>query len=228
VSSKTYILKPLEDEENKNTNKYQEHIVNSVGIKYNCIHEEKGEPIEVFNSADPEEVLKFTINKLEDLAKLSYENIKKYEKKYNLTDEEKQLHSSCKNCMECKVKFDKDLNKKVVHHDHLNGSYISTLCSECNLKFKYKMFLPVYAHNLKGYDSHFLIGALNSYGYINDKKDLISAIPNNEEKYISFSKDIKVDEYQARNKKTGEYETKDIMFEIRFLDRSIRTFLRNS
>ena len=77
---------------------------------------------------------------------------------------------------------------------------------------------PVYAHNLKGYDSHFLITALNSYGYTSKESDLISAIPNNEEKYISFSKKIKVDEYKKYNKDTKEYEIKPIMFEIRFLD----------
>ena len=54
--------------------------------------------------------------------------------------------------------------------------------------------MPVYCHNLKGYDSHFIIPALNKYGYTNPnaKNDLITVIPNNQEKYISFSKMIKI------------------------------------
>ena len=42
----------------------------------------------------------------------------------------------------------------------------------------------------------------------------ISCIPNNEEKYISFSKKIQVDEYL--NEKTGKMVP--ILFPIRFLD----------
>ena len=47
-------------------------------------------------------------------------------------------------------------------------------------------------HNLKGYDSHLFIRALYKYGYQNEE---ITCIPNNEEKYISFSKKIKVDKF---------------------------------
>jgi hypothetical protein len=42
----------------------------------------------------------------------------------------------------------------------------------------------------------------------------VSCIPNNEEKYISFIKSIKVSEFNC--KKTQQFQ--DIMFEIRFLD----------
>ena len=93
--------------------------------------------------------------------------------------------------MDCKSKFS-DTVKRVMHHDHITGQYISTLCRECNLKYQYKLFLPVNIHNLKGYDSHFIVPALNKYGYINTDEELLSAIPNNEEKYISFSKKVKV------------------------------------
>jgi hypothetical protein len=74
--------------------------------------------------------------------------------------------------------------------------------------------MPVYIHNLKGYDSHFIIPALNKYGYKNEDKDLISAIPINEEKYISFSKKIKIGSY--KDKKNGEEHI--LTYEIRFLD----------
>ena len=58
-------------------------------------------------------------------------------------------------------------------------------------------------HNLSGYDSHLFVKNLGD----------IKCIPNNEEKYISFSKDIVVGEYE--NKKE---EKKKIMHEIRFID----------
>jgi hypothetical protein len=74
---------------------------------------------------------------------------------------------------------------------------------------------PVYIHNLKSYDAHFLILAMTKYGYqADDNIDNISCIPNNEEKFISFSKSIKVGEYTDNKTK----KVKSIMYEIRFLD----------
>ena len=81
----------------------------------------------------------------------------------------------------------------MIHHDHITGKYINPICNECNLQYKIKKFVPVYCHNLKNYDSHFLITGLANYGFKNEEEDIISAIPNNEEKYISFSKKIIVD-----------------------------------
>ena len=63
-------------------------------------------------------------------------------------------------------------------------------------------------HNLSGYDSHLFIKKL---GFTNGS---IDCIPNNEEKYISFTKNIKVGEY--KDKKTGE--VRDKTFKIRFID----------
>ena len=69
------------------------------------------------------------------------------------------------------------------------------------------MILPVVFHNLQGYDAHLFIKQLSSIpGELN-------CIPSTEEKYISFSKKIKVDEY--RSKRTGE--TVSLYFEIRFI-----------
>ena len=90
------------------------------------------------------------------------------------------------------------------------GEFINTLCNTCNLKYQYKKFLPVYIHNLKGYDGHFIVNALNTYGY--KEYNVISCIPSTEEKYISFSKKIKVDTYVYKGKKI------DVYFEIRFVD----------
>ena len=204
-------LENFEDDKDKSTQKYQKHIVNSVGIKYNCIHSKYSDDIKIYTNPNPEEVMKYTLEKLEEYAVKSYELIKQNEKNYTLTDSQKKYHNRCISCDDCQKGFTKD-NKKVVHHDHITGDYISSICNDCNLQYQYKKFLPVYAHNLKGYDSHFLVTALNNYGYKNDDADIISAIPNNEEKYISFSKKIKVGEYKKKD------EIKDIFFEIRFID----------
>ena len=70
------------------------------------------------------------------------------------------------------------------------------------------MILPVIFHNLKGYDAHLFTKQLSKVpGDLN-------CIPSTEKKYISFSKKIKVGEYQSR--RTGE--TVSLYFEIRFID----------
>ena len=81
------------------------------------------------------------------------------------------------------------------------------------------MVLPVIFQNLQGYDAHLVIKQLACLpGELN-------CIPSTEEKYISFSKKIKVDEY--KNKITGEMVP--IYFEIRFIDsfKFLQTSLAN-
>jgi hypothetical protein len=85
------------------------------------------------------------------------------------------------------------------------------VCNECNLKFKYKRFLPIYLHNLQGYDAHLFINALVKYGQQNQYNG-ITCIPNNQERYISFSKKIIVGSY------VEDGVEKNIFYEIRFLD----------
>jgi len=62
-------------------------------------------------------------------------------------------------------------------------------------------------HNLSGYDSHLFIKKLDRNG------EQIKCIPNNEEKYISFSKEVVVDEFLNKEKKHVQVKR-----ELRFLD----------
>ena len=62
-------------------------------------------------------------------------------------------------------------------------------------------------HNLAGYDSYLFIKEL---GF---SEGDIDCIPNNEEKYISFTKRIQVGSYTNR-----EGETKPLYHKIRFID----------
>ena len=193
-----------------NSEQYQHHQVNSCGIKFNCIHDDFSKPIKIINNRDSEEVLKQTIETLEEYAKYSYDIIEHNKLNNVLSNEEKLIHKNKTCCDECKNEFTK--TNKCRHHDHITGNYISSLCNKCNLKFQYRKFLPVYIHNLKNYDGHFIVNAMAKYGFKYDDEQIITAIPNNEERYISFSKKVKVGEYKEKD------EIKPIFFEIRFLD----------
>ena len=222
-------MEEVKDDEDNNTQKYQRHVANSFGLKYNCIHKQYSEPVKIFNSSDEKIVVKKFVETIEDKARSSYKLMKQNINNIILTKEQKIKHKDCLKCSRCECKFTEE-NKKVKHHDHITGNFISTLCNSCNLKYQYKAMLPVYIHNLKGYDAHLFITGLFEYeeqdqsrfdepvtdknGFDTKKasKDRISCIPNNEERYISFSKKIVVDNYKQFNEKTGEMETKDILF----------------
>ena len=86
---------------------------------------------------------------------------------------------------------------RVRDHCHITGKFRGSAHQECNLKLRIKpenLKIPVIFHNLRGYDSHFImqqIGEIaNKHGYTNkkgEKQDLnINAIPNNMEKYMAF------------------------------------------
>ena len=73
---------------------------------------------------------------------------------------------------------------RVRDHCHLSGKFRRAAHEVCNLKYKVPTFFPVVFHNLSGYDSHLFIKTLK-----NSEGD-ISCIPNNEENYISFTKQV--------------------------------------
>ena len=81
------------------------------------------------------------------------------------------------------------------------------------------MVLPVIFHNLQGYDAHLFIKQLARL------EGNLNCIPSTEEKYISFSKSIKVGEYYSL--KLGKMCP--INFEVRFLDsfKFLQTSLSN-
>ena len=94
----------------------------------------------------------------------------------------------------CKVKreFVDVKNCKVRDHCHFTCRYRGAAHKICNLKFRKPNFMPVVFHNLSGYDSHLFIKSL---GFTDGN---IDCIPNNEERYISFTKTIQVGSYKKK------------------------------
>ena len=107
-------------------------------------------------------------------------------------------------CWICKGELGEN---KVRDHCHYTGKYRGAAHNECNLNHRKPKFTPVVFHNLSGYDSLLFIKNL---GFTAGN---IDCIPNNDEKYISFTKNIEVGSYI--NKKE---ETKPIYHKIRFID----------
>ena len=110
-------------------------------------------------------------------------------------------------CWICKGEFDDTVDKKVKDHCHYTGRFRGAAHNSCNLKYKKPKFIPVVFHNLSGYDSHLFIKNL---GYTDGS---IDCIPNNEEKYISFTKNTVTGSYTNK-----EGKDKPIKHKIRFID----------
>ena len=128
-------------------------------------------------------------------------------------NELKQFNEATK-CWICKGEFDNTSdekgyrkNEKVKDHCHYTGRFRGAAHNYCNLKYKKPNVTPVVFHNLSGYDSHLFIKNL---GFT---EGTIDCIPNNDEKYISFTKNTVVGSYINKGGKD-----KDIKHKIRFID----------
>ena len=188
------------------TKKYQKHEPISFNYYIKSFNDSIYESrIRGYTKTKPEDAdaMDVFINWLEDDVK-DIANIKP--KKMIFTEEDEKQFNKASDCWICGEVLGND---RVRDHCHFTGRYRGPAHNSCNLKYRKPESVSVFFHNLSGYDSHLFIKKLGSP----DKKENIDCIPNNEEKYISFSKNIKVGQY--KNKKG---EIKDKTFKIVFKD----------
>lgn len=80
---------------------------------------------------------------------------------------------------------------KVRDHCHLTGKYRGAAHSYCNLQYKLPTFLPVFFHNLSGYDCHLFIKELGK------APGSLKVIPKTKENYISLTKFIPISKEES-------------------------------
>ena len=145
------------------------------------------------------------VSKLEKVVHKIYQDFYFRPLPLRMTQEQRVSYSKSEKCHICNEELLP--TDKVCDHCHFTGEYRGAAHRNCNLQCRKPMIIPVVFHNLQGYDAHLFIKQLSSL-----KGDLI-CIPSTEEKYISFSKKIKVDEYQSRDGKNVS-----LNMELRFID----------
>ena len=171
-------------------------------------------PILYTKKEEHEDVAKIFVEKLAEAVKIIYNDFYRRPKKLYITEEQEESFKEEKNCHICKKEIEEG-EKKVKDHCHFTGKYRGPAHNRCNLKCRKPLVLPVIFHNLQSYDAHLFIKQLASI------PGKFTCIPSTEERYITFSKHIKVGEYKTRKiDKEGNYVViiKDINFEIRFID----------
>ena len=177
------------------TEAYQTHTDCGYGYKVVCCYDDKyTKPIQLYRGEKA--VYKFMENILEEVKYCKRVMKKYFNKPLRMTEENEQEFKKATTCHICDKKYtEKDI--RVRDHCHITGKYRGSAHQECNLKLRInpkEIKIPVIFHNLRGYDSHFImqeIGAIvKKHAYKNNKGEEkqmnINAIPNNMEKYMAF------------------------------------------
>ena len=215
--------KPLQNcspnPENSYTYNYQKHEPSGFCFYVKGIVTKEIRPIFYTKTKSEDNVAEIFVNKLVELTKGIYNDFYLLQKPLRLTRQEQLSFNKAEICFICakELKTDEGYDK-VRDHCHFTGRYRGAAHNKCNLKCRKPKILPVIFHNLQGYDAHLFIKELARL-----PGDLF-CIPSTEEKYISFSKKIKVDEYP------GYYGALiPLYFEIRFIDsfKFLQTSLAN-
>ena len=200
------------------TNQYQKHTPSSFCYYIKSFDDNifTQPPVSFTAKSPDDDVAQIFFNTLEKNI-IDIYNKFKFSKQMIFTESDKQTFDEATVCHIC----DKELGSdRVRDHCHLSGKFRGAAHNECNLNFKIPKFFPVVFHNLSGYDSHLFVKKLAG-GNIN-------CIPCNEEKYISFSREVIVDKFVNKEGKSVQVK-RELRFidSFRFMPSSLDTLSKN-
>ena len=202
------------------TTTYQSHRACSFGYKVVCHADQSySKPVQIYRGEDAIE--KFIEEMFEEVRSCQSVMREHFNKPLIMTEENERDFKNSITCYICgrrykmdekyaeEINGEKPKNSPVRDHSHITGKYRGSAHNFCSLKLRLNpeyIKIPVIFHNLKGYDSHFImqkIGKMIEDEVVYDihhqkKKDpdniieykiepSIKIIANNFEKYMSFS-----------------------------------------
>ena len=177
------------------TEAYQKHTDCGYGYKVVCCYDDKyTKPIQIYRGENA--VYKFMEVMLDEVNYCKEVMRRNFNKPLKMTDNDELSFKLEQKCYICEESY-KDKDVRVRDHCHITGKYRGSAHQDCNLKLRLnpeEIKIPVIFHNLRGYDSHFImqqIGEITKkHTYKNNKGEEkqmnINAIPNNMEKYMAF------------------------------------------
>ena len=176
------ILEPIETaKHDANTTsystEYQNHMISSYAYKVVCQNDKYTKPIKYYRGENA--INDFLNNLLKESDRIEKLLNTKFNEKMIISKEQQNEFYKSKICHICKKKVSK--YDKVRDHCHITGEYRGPAHNTCNLHYKISHTVPIIFHNLRGYDSHFIIQKLGEFGLD------INVIPTNSEKYMSFT-----------------------------------------
>ena len=140
------------------TEAYQKHTDCGYGYKVVCCYDDKySKPVQIHRGANA--VHKFMENMLEEVNWCKSIMKKHFNKPLEMTKENEIDFQKATKCHICDQQYtDKDI--RVRDHCHITGEFRGSAHQDCNLKLRIKpvnIKIPVLFHNLRGYDSHFIM-----------------------------------------------------------------------
>ena len=185
------ILEPIDKTEGK-TKLYERHVPSA--FCFYVVSRVSGfemDPVSYVKRGE-EDVAKIFIEKLEETTREVYKRSEN-DVPMIFDDAARKLYNSQTECYACGKPFGKKELRKVRDHYHYTGRFRGALHSKCNLRLRKGNTIPVFFHNLEGYDSHLFVKRLA------DSDGDVNCIPHNEEKYITFTKNVWVDDNNNNN-----------------------------
>ena len=175
------------------TEAYQKHTDCGYAYKLVCCYDDQySKPVKQFRGRGS--VREF-MNAMLDEVKYCGNTVDGLIKKYsNIDNCDRANAKRTEDCCMCGNKFIK--KEKGQYYCQMTGKCRGTAHKECVSKIQIdprKLKIPVVFHNLRGYDSHFIMqkigGIVSKNMYLKDGKEIrmnINVIPNNQEKYMAF------------------------------------------
>ena len=189
------------------TQAYQKHKPSGFGYKVVCHYDKKySKPAVIYRGENPvPKFIQHLFREVKDCQKIITERAKR---KLVMSASDEKDFRNAKKCWICQKRYKRDEgeNIPVRDHCHITGKYRGSAHKTCNFRLQIsaeRIKIPVIFHNLKGYDSHFIIEKL---GDIIKEKNLkgeeppnVNVIATNAEKYTAIYLDKHlafIDSYQ--------------------------------
>ncbi|XP_030762209.1 uncharacterized protein LOC115887026 [Sitophilus oryzae] len=207
------ILEPIQTEQNEldseisYTVKTHQHVPYSFAYYIKCDFDNSQSIFKTFRGPDAHKVF---IDWLETDCKSIYNRyMKNIVSMPPLSSVQEAVFYQVTHCHICERPFNIE-DERVRDHCHLTGNYRGAAHSVCNLNFKVPNFIPVFFHNISNFDSHLFIKELAV------EEEQLDVIPQNKERYISFTKHVMVDDDVTQQEQ--EKRQQRVFLKLRFLD----------
>ena len=189
------------------TQAYQKHKPSGFGYKVVCHYDKKySKPAVIYRGENViEKFIQHLFREVKDCQNIITERAKR---RLVMSASDEKDFRNAKKCWICQKRYKRDEgeNIPVRDHCHITGKYRGSAHKTCNFRLQIsaeRIKIPVIFHNLKGYDSHFIIEKL---GDIIKEKNLkgeeppnVNVIATNAEKYTAIYLDKHlafIDSYQ--------------------------------
>lgn len=177
-------LKPIKtcinDPSKSSTTNVQEHEMYSFGYYIKCSYDNSLSVYRTYTGENCAQTFMKLIKK--DLEKICKKNTFAKDP-LPLTEQDNENIVKSNTCYICQHSLNGEF---IISHNHHTGAFEGVAHSSCSEKYRTPNFVPVFLHNLSNYDAHFIVHGL---GF---EEGNIDIIPQNKEKYISFSKQLLV------------------------------------